>query len=109
MRFEMSMRNELPEVLNHIAKLYGKECEFEESKPIWLRRQVDWEAIPREGEEVRISEIAESRTVEQVEWDTEGTAIIRLGDFDADEVGNEFQALEMLLEIGWEVDLSEFV
>lgn len=108
-RLELYMRNELPEVLNRIAREHGKTGGFQENKPILFTRTVEWEAPPREGESVLVCEMAEPRSVLEVCWYLDGTVMILLDGLDADEIGeDEASALDILLETGWEVDLFWF-
>jgi hypothetical protein len=102
----MSIRDQLPEVLNEIARHYGKESHFEETQPIWLLREAEWDSCPRQGDQVRIVDIADLRFVEEIQWGSSGVPTVILEDFDTDEIGDEGAALELLLALGWEVDLS---
>jgi hypothetical protein len=104
--FTMSLRDELPHLLNAIARRYGEPEDYEETRPIDLLRQVDWPAPPREGESVWIIEDAGPRTVQDVQWDMETGEVRRsLDDLDTDDVG-EPRVVEFLLDHGWQVDVQ---
>jgi hypothetical protein len=44
--------------------------------------------------------------VERVLWRSDGLPIVSVGDFDTDEVGTESKAIELLLEVGWQIDVA---
>ena len=105
---QMAVRNALPDALNAAARRAGRadQYSFDENAPIWLRRPVAWAHVPREGETVYVMEFAEPPAVERVHWQ-EGTALVMLTDFDADEIGDEATVIEELLEVGWQIDFGD--
>lgn len=104
-RFEMSMRNMLPGFLNELVRVTGEETLEESEFQIDLVAIVDWPAVPRQGETVAIGDSV-FRDVRDVWWEWDGVVRVDLGDFDADELGDERFAYEYLSEHGWGPDLS---
>lgn len=104
-RFEMSMRNMLPGFLNELLRGTGEDTLEESEFPIDLVATADWPAVPRQGETVAIGDSV-FRGVQDVWWEWDGVARIDLGEFDADELGDEQFAYEYLRAHGWGPDLS---
>ncbi len=69
-------------------------------------RQVEWDAVPRQGDEFELQMEVDPRTVLSVEWRADGTVEVWLSDFDTDEVGSESQGVEALLEASWQLDVD---
>lgn len=103
--FTMSVRDELPDLLNQIARQHGEPETYEVTMPIDLMLQIEWPSAPREGESVSVIDVASPRTVESVTWDIEsGEVRVALEELDTDEAGREAAVVQLLLDRGWTVD-----
>jgi hypothetical protein len=105
--FKMSVRDELPDLLNELAQEHGAREEYTVSRPIDIMRQVEWPTPPRRGEYVWIADDAAPRTVQEVHWDLEtGEIRVSLDELDTDEMGEEGRVVEFLLDRGWQIDIE---
>lgn len=104
-QFEMSMRYTLPGFLNQIVRAMGEDAVEPSRTPIDLVATLDWPAAPRKGETIAIGDSV-FREVQDVWWGWDGVVRVDLGEFDADEVGDEEFAFAYLSAHGWRPDLS---
>jgi hypothetical protein len=106
-RLEMFTRDMLPESINIGYERAGLPVRAETNEDIWMFREVDWQAVPREGEEVDVG-VADTDPVmvKTVHWRSDGVPLVWLEDFDADQIGDESEAIESLLEAGWQIEVE---
>jgi hypothetical protein len=106
-RLEMFARDMLPESINIGYERAGLPVRAETNEDIWMFREVDWPALPREGEEVDVGvAYTDPVIVKRVHWRSDGLPAVWLEDFDTDQVGDESKAIESLLGAGWQIEVE---
>lgn len=103
----MAVRDMFPETINEGYRRAGIVRDPQQTNAdIWMFREVEWDAVPRRGDEFDLQMEVDPRTVGTVEWRADGTVEVWLSDFDTDEVGSESQGVEALLQAGWQLDVD---
>lgn len=98
----MAARDMFPETINEGYRRAGIERDPQgKNADIWLRREVEWDAVPRRDDTFDLQMAVDPRTVESVEWRSDGVVEVWLSDFDTDEIGSEAEGVEALLIAGW--------
>jgi hypothetical protein len=105
-RLEMTARDMLPESINIGYERAGLPDRVETTTDVWMFREVDWQSVPREGEEVDLGVASDPLTVKRVHWRHDGVPVVGLGAFDTDQIGDESAAIESLLEAGWQIEVE---
>lgn len=105
-RFEMAARDMLPATINLGYERAGLPERVDGTADVWMFREVDWEGVPREGDEVDVGVEADPLTVKRVHWRHDGVPVVSLGTFDTDQVGDESAAIESLIEAGWQIEVE---
>lgn len=106
-RLEIAARDMLPESINFGYERAGLPARAETNKDIWMFREVDWPAVPRVGEDVNVGvAYSDPVTVQAVRWRSDGVPVVGLEDFDTDQVGDESEAIESLLQAGWQIQME---
>lgn len=103
----MAVRDMFPETINEGHRRAGIVRDAQETNAdIWMRREVEWDAVPRQGDEFDLQMEVDPPTVGSVEWRADGIVEVWLSDFDTDEIGSESEGVEALLEAGWQIDVE---
>ena len=105
-RLEMAARDMLPESINVGYARAGLSDRVETTTDVWMFREVDWQAVPRPGEEVDVGLDADPVAVKRVLWRSDGVPVVSLQDFDTDQIGDESKAVESLLKAGWQIEVE---
>jgi hypothetical protein len=106
-RLEMAARDMLPESINIGYERAGLSLRAETNADILMFRELEWPAVPREGEDVDVGVAnTDPVTVRSVHWRSDGVPVVWLEDFDTDQVGDESEAIESLLEAGWQIQME---
>lgn len=103
-RLETAARDMLPESINIGYERAGLSLRAETNTDILMFREVEWAAVPREGEDVDVGvAYTDPVAVRSVHWRSDGVPVVWLEDFDTDQVGDESEAIESLLDAGWQM------
>ncbi|MPZ67990.1 MAG: hypothetical protein GEU71_00485 [Actinobacteria bacterium] len=107
-RFSMSVGDLSGYSLNNLYRQAGmpEGAVAEESSPIWMYKEVEMDAVPREFEEVDIGLMVDLREVHSVVWNLDGSVAVTLNDFDTDEIGTEEEGFTQLLDSGWKIEIE---
>lgn len=121
-QFRVTVRNMLPEMLAKLHRRssgtgppseYDRDAAEAERVALELVRTVSLPAVPRIGDEVCANPNWDPVEVERVEWrldqipGQEADVIVVLADLDEDDVGEEYGAIELLLDSGWAPHLDQ--